>query len=343
MADRLRILSVGDPHIRVQDLEEAERLVDHVSKVALDEKVDLIVLMGDLFHTHSIMHVEVMHFWRMALRRLRTICKVYVILGNHDGPQEMRAGVHALAALEMDGVTIVDRPTDMTIHATASNPDGTYEKWPVVSALPYMRSNEEFVKACHLKTVGPVLYCHTEFDGCKYDNGFYSKTGVDPAAVPQKLIISGHIHSGQEFGKVWYVGAPRWMTASDVNQDRFIWVIDHSVLGDVTGRKPFPTDPGCKRMMQAEDTAEKPLKREDYLSVKMMVDVKGTAEWIEERKAYWKGFARVRTFATNERQSAVRESDGIPIAFRKYLEAYEPAFQVSKDVLAKMAHERLGI
>lgn len=333
----MKVLSVGDPHTRVNDIPECERLLDRVEAVSdeagINHDTGFIVLMGDLFHNHSIMHVEVMHFWRRRVARLAQKARVYILKGNHDGPQDGAFNVHALAALEMNGVTIVDQPMLMTVGPNS----------PAIDAIPFMRSNEEFVKVCQERT--HIIYCHQEFNGCKYDNGFYSKVGVDPEAIPQKLVISGHIHTGQEFGKVWYVGAPRWMTASDANQDRFVWVIEHDdKTGDVVKRTPYPTDPACQRMIQIEDTEAAPADPAKLPEgAKVMVDIKGSAAWVQERKSFWHGRARVRTFTTNECQRTVKESDGIGVAFRKYLDAYEPKFGVPMAALERIAHDRLGV
>jgi hypothetical protein len=39
------------------------------------------------------------------------------------------------------------------------------------------------------------VVCHATFNGARYENGFYAKEALDPDAVPQKRIISGHIHT----------------------------------------------------------------------------------------------------------------------------------------------------
>lgn len=324
----MKNLVIGDPHIRVQDLEEADRLYELIAKTAQEQEVDVITFMGDLFHTHALVHVEVMVWWRDTLEALAARWPVIVVKGNHDGPQEDRAGVHALVSLEMENVTIVAEPTKL--HG--------------MLFVPFIRDDASFVNVCRKNADLPVMYCHQEFNGCKYDNGFYSKVGVDPDLIPQTLVISGHIHTGQEFGKVWYVGAPRWMTASDANQDRFLWVVEHDDAGSVTKRSPFPTDSACVRMVIAEDRPEKPLALEDLpKGCKAMVDIHGSAERIEERKRYWQGRARIRTFATDERQLVVKESDGIPLAFKKFMNAYEPKFGVPKNLLEQVVHDRLGI
>jgi predicted phosphodiesterase len=328
----MKFLVVGDPHVKPSDLEEGLRLVDRIVQVAKEREVDSIVLTGDLFHTHSLVHVEVMHFWRNAVAKMAANHSVVVLLGNHDAPHDMRPGVHALAALaDIKNVYVVDEPKRIA--------------WfDAVAFVPFMRSNDEFVAAMQALGDVPTVYCHQEFDGCKYDNGFYSKHGVDPEAIPQKLVISGHIHTGQEFGKVWYVGAPRWMTLSDANQDRYIWVIEHGPDGAVIGRTPYATDPACQRIVRVEDTAEAPADPGvfDATNVKVHVDIRGTAAWVEERKPFWRAIgARIRTFVDNGKKVAVRESEGIGAAFVKYLKTYQPRYGTPVEVLETMAKERL--
>lgn len=330
----MKLLVVGDPHIKVEDLDEGQRFVARVRDVAMGADVDRIVFMGDLFHSHSIMHVEVMHFWRQALVSLRQAAPVIIVLGNHDGPHDMRPGVHALASLTMEGVQIIDQPT------TLRRDDGI----PVnIGFVPFMRSNEEFVATCREYPI-ETLYCHQEFDGCRFENGLPSPYGVKVQDIPQKQVISGHIHMGQEFGKIWYVGAPRWLTASDANQDRFIWVIEHDDFGAIISRERFATDPACQRIVHLEDTPEKPADPAALdASWKAMVDIRGPAAWVEERKALWRGKARYRTFRTGDKRTRVRESDGIPVAFQKYLEGFQPRFGTPQIQLKAMAADRLAL
>lgn len=321
-------LVIGDPHIRPQDLHEGLRLSEFVYKTVREQQPDAVTLTGDLYHYHEIVHVEVMHFWREFMRTIP--CRKFVLLGNHDAPHDMPPGIHALSSLaSIPGVTVIDRPTS---HLLGNS---------TIGFVPFMRSNEEFVAACQ-SPLWKTVYCHQEFDGCKYDNGFYSKVGVNLDALPhQDLFISGHIHTGQEFGKVWYVGAPRWMTASDANQDRCIWMITHD--GDrVVSRVPFRTDPACQRMVRLEDTPESPVDLSTLDPAwKVLVDVRGPAAWVEERKPLWRGKARTRTFITGEKRVQVRESEGLAVAFQKYVDAYEPRHGTPKDRLAKMVQERI--
>jgi DNA repair exonuclease SbcCD nuclease subunit len=324
----VKILVVGDPHIKPGELDEAWRLVGRIEEVAVQEKPDYILLLGDLFHNFGLVHVEVLHFWTKALNRLSGLCRrVIALRGNHDGPHDPRAGVHALASLGSDRIEIVDEPTIIQ----------------GVMFMPYFRDADEFLKAVGTGAGLACLYCHQEFDGCRYDNGFYAPNGVDPEKVPVKTIISGHIHTGQEFGKVWFPGAPRWMSVSDANQDRFLWLVEHGDDGTVWSRKAFPTDPACQRLVHIDDRQEAPA---DPAALKpewrVAVDITGDAAWVKERQGEWRGRARIRTFVIGSKNSVVRESDGISVAFTKFLSGFAPKNKTAADRLAGMAKERLA-
>lgn len=328
----MKILVCGDPHIKPGELEEGQRLIALLLKLRDEQAPDYILFTGDLFHNHSLMHVEVMHFWRKALAKLADTTKVLVLLGNHDGPHDMQLGIHALASLEQGGVHVIDAPLVL---------EG-------MLFMPFLRSNEAFIARAQ-RSPERTMYCHQEFNGCKYDNGFdptvkglYAPTGVDPALCPQAMIISGHIHTGQEFANVWYVGAPRWMTVSDANQDRFVWLIEHDQAGNVVGRQAFATDPECQRLVHLEDCPASP---QDPATMKpewkVSVDIRGPADWLEERKVLWRGKARIRTVLVGGKRTQVRESEGIGMAFTKFMQGFVPKHRTAPERLASMAKERL--
>ncbi len=322
----MKFLVVGDPHVQLESLAECERLLDLVEEAAVANEVDRIVLMGDLFHTFEVIRVEVIDFWRRRLLRLG--CPVWILRGNHDGPHDVKPGVHALRALEGRPV-IIDEPR--------------VERNDILW-LPFTRSSEEFTRWCKEYSGTVTVYCHQDFNGAAYENGIYVKNGVDPDAIPQAQVISGHIHTVQEFGKVFYVGAPRWMTIKDVNQDRFLWVIEHANDGRVISKTSIPTDTHCLRMVHLVDSQTKPLDPETVpATVKALVDVKGDVAYCEARRRVWKGKARVRTFPTVVRTAKVKESDGIAIAFKKYLDSYQPSSGVTHDALRNLVEARLSI
>lgn len=298
--------------------------MDFVLAKAKELHVDRVVLTGDQFHTHSIVHLEVLAFWQGVFAKFEAAeVEVVALVGNHDQSGDGISKSHSMMAFQ--NVFVVDQPTiiDEILH------------------LPYMHSGEQLIADCK-EFPKKVVVCHATFQGSTFENGFYAKEGIDQSQLPQEQIISGHIHAGQEFGKVWYVGSPRWMTISDANQDKNIWLVEHEPDGLIASRTAIPTDQACTRIVQFEDTAEAPASVTQLNpSWKYLVDVRGSAAFIEERKKVWLGKARVRTFCTDGASIKVKESDGMGVAFSKFLVAYQPKHGTPLPVLERMVADRI--
>lgn len=322
-------LYVGDVHATVDGIEDCRRLIQFVKKVADARRPDRIVFLGDQYHNHGIMHVEVMAFWKWAFNHLRGHPLV-ALRGNHDAPGDEASTSHALMAHLGEVDFIVDKP--MVI-------DG-------ILHLPYYHSADEFVAVCKASGEKAVV-CHQSFNGGRYDNGIYMEGGVEPNLIPQELVISGHVHTPQEFSKVWYMGAPRWRTLSDANVDRSVWYVEHNDDGTIASKEAFDTGDACQRIVSGIETPEDILDVPSNPNWRYMIDIKGPVDFVNERKAYWKKTlpgVRVRTFPqTKKVKKAVRESEGLEKSFGAYMKVYTPPNGTSKDVLHKLVKERLGV
>jgi len=321
-------LYVGDIHARPEDLDDSQHALDLVLSTAQQHKVERIVFLGDQFHTHAIVHLEVLAFWKHNVKILTAAgFDLVFIVGNHDMSGDSSSTSHAMMAYEsMPKVTVVDKPTQ-----------STFDK---LTYLPYMADNEKFIEACQ-KVPDHVIVCHQDFNGGQYDNGFFSSSGVDPECIPQTLVLSGHIHTAQRFGSIWYLGSPRWLTASDANQDRFIYVISHSSTGHVGKVIPIPTDTHCRRICQVEDTPEAPYEKELNPKHKYIVDIIGPQTWINERRLLWQGKARIRSQRTDQQVIKLKESEGIELALVKFAQEFLPTNGTPTDVLMSMVKTRL--
>lgn len=330
-----RALLIGDVHCVPEEIEDCQRLIDYVRKVAEQEKIKTVIFLGDQYNSHSVMRVEVMAFWRSAFEALSyDDLDVYALTGNHDYAGA-KLPIHALMA-HKEQITVVDRPMLLGYSG--------------ILMMPYYDDAEEFVSASKVdvnidgeQIEVKTLICHQTFEGSKYDNGMYAPGGVDPELLPQKTVISGHIHKPQEFGKVTYIGAPRWRTLSDANVDRAIWIYDFDAEGNVVGKKSFDTSICCRKICALEDTPSNPIDPATLNStVDWRIDVKGPADWIERRKKELAGpGVRLRTFNTTKATPKIRESEGIDMAFNGFLKKYTPKYGTDREVLAAMAQERL--
>ena len=331
----MRALIVGDPHATLEELDDCRNLVDFVAEVAQQQEVDRIILLGDLYHTHSVMRVEVMAFWRHSLGMLAGVCPTIALVGNHDLPGTGGDPyVHALAAHE-DQVEVVDCSTVIN----------------GVLYMPYTHDAQEFINICQkYPTIGTVI-CHQTFDGSVFENGFHAPDGIDPEQIPQKHIISGHIHAGQSFSKIWYPGAPRWRTLTDANSERAIWVVEFRD-GVPVSKIPYDTGDVCRQIRYSRidvDTGEvvdgvQPILIDGRLdpSMSWRIDLHGSGNAVDAAHAlYAAPGVRIRTFINDGAPVKVRESEGVQVAFGRYLEAFEARHGTDPAILRKMAQERL--
>ena len=108
----MKRLIVGDPHAKVSNLDEMQRLIDFVILTAKEQKVDRIEILGDLFHTHAVLRLEVIDFWSRNLLSLPSICETIVLVGNHDMIGDYNSQLSALdvfTKMDYEDLHIIDR------------------------------------------------------------------------------------------------------------------------------------------------------------------------------------------------------------------------------------------
>lgn len=299
--------------------------MDYVLELAVEHSAT-VLLSGDIYNNHGVIDAEVQRFWiEWFWKAKRQGVSSIILEGNHDRPGTTGTRASALLA-HVEHATVVKSPRTI---------DG-------IVFLPYM-TNEEVIEQCnHFKSC-PVVICHATFDGAKYENGFLAPDGIDQTAIPQVQVIGGHIHTPSEFGKVWYPGAPRWRSKADANVDRAVWLLEFDYAHNLKSRTPFDTSTVCKKIHHLMDTEEHPLEAfvpvpgHDY-----RVDIHGSKQWIEARAPLYKGQARIRTVTTDAKaRVVVKESDGLAVAFHKWLENFRPKFGTPANDLLNLSRDRL--
>lgn len=336
----VRSLIIGDPHTTREELVDCEGLFQAAYEAILEHRPQVVIIMGDLYNSHDSVSVKNQEFnirWLKRFKEAPGVLEVIVLRGNHDQSVPNEAYPHALLA--HTNVTVVDRPMALPI-------------LPGVAAMPYYSDPAEFlVEAERLAADGyHTLLCHQTFDGSKYENGFYAKDGVRPDQVPFARIISGHIHTPQKVGKVFFPGAPRWRTQADANIDRHLWVFDH--CGDkLKVVAKVATDTYCARIWKYEDRPEAPVTALDALTPERLktdrihINVFGPdPTYVREREAELKAKygALTRGYPDRAAQLEVSEAMGIDNAFDKFTSHFVPPNGTPLDFLAKTVGERLA-
>src|SRR4051812_35415302 len=96
----MKIIRVGDPHVKINNLEDSRKLMDFVLQKANELQPDRIELLGDLFHNHAVVRIEVLNFWDNVLTQLSNSFQTVVLVGNHDQTGDYASQQHALSTLK---------------------------------------------------------------------------------------------------------------------------------------------------------------------------------------------------------------------------------------------------
>jgi DNA repair exonuclease SbcCD nuclease subunit len=292
-----KVLRLTDPHITVPQIKDSDNLIDFVVQTAKANKVDWIEILGDLFDNHAVKRLEVEDFWKRSFDKLKDF-EVRMLVGNHDKilGKGKYAGLHSLSVFKnlRDNLIIIDEPKVL-------NNTGY---------IPYIGEPETFIKyASDLYNQGAkkLLLVHETFDGSKFASGFYAKDGIDLNAVPQEQIISGHIHTKMEMGKLLYLGTPKWDEITDANQDKGIWIFTQAEDGSIVDKQFISTKdvvPAINKIILTEGEVGPELnpKHINYL------ELYGSSTWIKKMKKKFDGIARISSKPTDRKSAVDRKS-----------------------------------
>lgn len=198
----MRILTLGDPHIRLNNLHDINQLHDHVLELLSEHNPDMLVVLGDVLHTHATINS---HALVAAVNFLYLLSKnvplMMLIIGNHDRPNanDFLSDIHPFTAMHRwKNVIVVDKVVDITL------------KGFNIIGVPYVPAGRfmEALATNENSSQADIIFCHQDFYGAKYSNEQAALEG-DKVNLKNTLIISGHIHAYQKLGKgIIYVGTP---------------------------------------------------------------------------------------------------------------------------------------
>lgn len=296
----MKIIRVGDPHVKPSNLQESERLLDFVLYTCQNSEVDRLEILGDVFDTHSVVRLEVLEFWNrwfwaFSEQKFKTV----VLVGNHDltgNYSSHYSALHPFISLENDNFKIVYKP----------HVDGFY------GYLPYIHDDEKFVEeANNLASKGAtVLVSHPTFKGAVYDNGTAVNNGIDPDRLDPNFLhlIGGHIHTELEIGRMWYTGNPRWLTKSCANKQKGIWLCEHDdMTGKMISKTFISTAEVCTPIVSViwKEGEEKP---EFAKNANVNVELIGSSDWVSRTKKELIGQVSVSSKITDTKKSKSRKS-----------------------------------
>lgn len=215
-----RILFIGDPHLKINNFQQSIDVLSWIEQVAEKHKPDVVCNLGDTFDTHAVLRSELLtEFAKHVNNIVDKNIEYWYVLGNHDQFKPKDNKYHALQSLNIKGLTVFDSVKDVGNDITI---------------VPYVQEFEDFPLVTK-----SICITHNTFIGADY--GFKREdAGIDADKVSADIIISGHIHKRQNFGKVVYPGTPYSYNANDVDEIKGILLFDTESYGQVFIESPFP-------------------------------------------------------------------------------------------------------
>lgn len=231
----MNILAIGDPHLKINNFQQALAFFKWIEEIVLLYKPDIVINLGDTFDTHAVIRSELLKEFKDHVTRVVELCEYWYVLGNHDMFKPNDAKYHALQSFDIKGMRIFDEVTQLPEHN--------------MTIVPYVSKFEDFP----LNT-DKICITHNTFIGADY--GFKREdAGVDADKVSADIIISGHIHKRQTFGKVIYPGTPYSYNANDVDEIKGVLLFDTVSYGQTFIESPFPKWTRIKFTISADSPA----------------------------------------------------------------------------------------
>ena len=228
--------------------------IDRICRIAMDERVDGILLAGDVFDK-SIASAEALKLYDEVMTHICSVLNipVYVIAGNHDGAERLsqcnellkKSGLYIAGSLSerpqvvsTGDVDIYLLPWISTDRVKAVYPDAAEEINSMEAAYKAVldRYRDLFVKGRKNILVAHAFIVNAETSvsdraaevGKATMIGSYVFDGFDYVAL-------GHIHSPQRVGReeVRYSGSPLKYSLSEVNNEKTVPLITFGEKGDV--------------------------------------------------------------------------------------------------------------
>ncbi len=330
----MKVLFIGDPHLKITRFDLAKQFLTWVNEVISLHKPDLVVDLGDAFDTHAVVRSEVMTEFMKHVEATIKTCPYIYLLGNHDMYKPNDNKYHALKHLKgkIEGFTIVDEL--INLHG--------------MTFVPYVHNPEEFPK----QTL-PICVAHQTFKGADFGD-ITTKDGVDANSINgAEIIISGHIHKKQRLAsggpEVIYCGSPFSQSSSDINQIKGVSIFDTETYTEEFIVCPLPMWRGIKFELSptfsTEDMHEElmqTLNDKDHWVIEITGPKAEVIGYLGSKKGKSLTIGRdvkVKTVFTDKEKRQVRiEATSLPSIVNSYIDKVYSG-SIDKDLLKSKAAE----
>ncbi len=207
----LRCLVIGDPHFKVTEMIASCEMGDAIVNIAKQHNPDFIVCLGDTLDRHETIHSNPLTAATKWLAQLTDIAKVYLLIGNHDRPNnsDFLSDEHPFVGLKWwpeEKIRVVDKVVidvihDMPFFFVPYVPPGRFEE--------ALKTHPDWHPDGYQGKKWIAGFTHQEFYGIQMAPSIFSEKG-DRWPIDYPLLINGHIHDRTEpQHNIISIGTPR--------------------------------------------------------------------------------------------------------------------------------------
>lgn len=200
----LNILCIGDIHIQTSNTLDIKIFTDKLYEYIEEKKdmIDMIVLMGDILHTHERLHTIPFNIATSMFETLSKLKPLYILVGNHDyiNNSQFLTDNHWLNCFKnKNNIHIIDNVllcnhNNLNVIMCPYVPDGRF-----IEALNNLNTKFDWKKA-------DCIFAHQLFDGAKM--GAVIAENIEKWDENYPYLISGHIHDKQKIqNNLYYTGS----------------------------------------------------------------------------------------------------------------------------------------
>lgn len=200
---QLRVMCIGDPHLKVKNVNEYREMIERIHECLEEKQPDIVVVLGDILDTMSRISVFPLTDAIDWLREISIKYTLFLVIGNHDRPNnsDFLSRFSPFRACKYWPHTHVADTECLHVNIVGFSlifapyvPPGRLRE--ALDSKPQMRWKEAH-----------AIFAHQEFEGAKM-GAIHSEVG-DQWGPTDPLIISGHIHDYQRLAdNCIYTGTP---------------------------------------------------------------------------------------------------------------------------------------
>jgi DNA repair exonuclease SbcCD nuclease subunit len=216
--NKIKWITTADWHLMLDDplgkvtqnginsrLQEKLKIIEDISKKAVDEKVDFIVFNGDIFNMPNPSSKLRYYLYKAINKLFHNNIKIFFVGGNHDSEGTFNALMADELLLksyfgedEYNSFFVVTYPTIFDIENVK------------FGFLPYYRySNEKFSEALGYLKDCSILFSHLQIIGATDNNNNSLTSGIEQEKIKNfKKVYLGHLHIPQSYQNYTYCGSP---------------------------------------------------------------------------------------------------------------------------------------